>query len=334
MRLRPFPALIATSVIFAACTDDATPNDDDIGDTSSSTDTATDTADTGTDTGEVPQLDVYGFANGCYAVRNGDSYLAQNGDGTAYAFGSDQAGAARFFMKASDLGTYLLYDQDGGYLVSDDGPLLRQTTLQSDILLVDDNYVSGAEWMPETSLVDWEQYQLRNRRNDKLLTETGLGDEGLPITFEAVADCREHPELTLDASGAVGKTTFDDGDLFGIVDAHSHVLSNFGFGGGGIFHGAPFHRLGVEHALSSCEQFHGVNGRKDFFGYAYDSAGSSDADLGALIPDLIKGELSFDNHITDGYPDFTQWPSGPSSSTHQVQYYKWLERAYLAGLRL
>jgi len=40
------------------------------------------------------------------------------------------------------------------------------------------------------------------------------------------------------------------------------------------------------------------------------------------------------NHHTDGYPGFTDWPSGPFSATHQVQYYKWLERAYLGGLRL
>jgi microsomal dipeptidase-like Zn-dependent dipeptidase len=40
------------------------------------------------------------------------------------------------------------------------------------------------------------------------------------------------------------------------------------------------------------------------------------------------------NHHTEGYPDFTTWPSAFDSSTHQVQYYKWLERAYLGGLRL
>ena len=54
---------------------------------------------------------------------------------------------------------------------------------------------------------------------------------------------------TLDATGSVTRSTFDDGDLYGFVDAHSHLLTNFGFGGGGIFHGAPFHRLGVEAAL-------------------------------------------------------------------------------------
>ena len=41
-------------------------------------------------------------------------------------------------MKPADLGTCLLYDQDGGYLVVTDGPLLRLTTLDSDVTLIDD----------------------------------------------------------------------------------------------------------------------------------------------------------------------------------------------------
>jgi microsomal dipeptidase-like Zn-dependent dipeptidase len=296
--------------------------------------TDTGSTDTEGETGEIPQLDTYGFANGCYSVRSADTWLAPNVSGDGYEFSADANAAARFFMKASDLGTYLLYDQAGGYLVADDGPLLRQTSLQSDILLTDDTYVSGAEWLPETSLIDPDQYQLRNRRNDELLGLSGLDGEGLPISFEAATGCVEHPELTLDATGEIERTTFDDGDLYGIVDTHSHILSNFGFGGGGIFHGGAFHRLGVEHALPDCELYHGENGRKDFFGYAFDTAGADGADLAGLIPDIIAGELAVDNHLTAGYPEFTEWPNGPTRSTHQTQYYRWLERAHLAGLRL
>ena len=337
MRLTPF-VLLCGAVTLAGCnSDDTSPvasatETQATGDGSTSDDT---TMDTGTgETGDPPELDTYGFANGCFSIRNGDTYLTANGAGDSYEFGPSLDGAARFFMKASDLGTYLFYDEGGGYLVSEDGPLLRQMTLQSDVSLIDDAYVSGAEWLPETSLTDWDQYQLRNRRNDLLLTDSGLGEDGLPVTFEPADGCTEHPELTLDASGSVTKTTFEDGDLYGIVDTHSHILSNFGFGGGGIFHGGAFHRLGVEHALSSCEQSHGVMGRKDFFGYAFDTDGSGEADLTGLLPDLLAGELSEDNHATDGYPTFSGWPNAPSSSTHQTQYYKWLERAHLSGLRL
>ncbi len=316
----------------AACNDD--PSDPG---NNSGTDTSAETGPGDTDTGEtgdLPELDAFGFANGCYSLRAGDTWLTATASGDSYEFAGDQGSAAAFFMKASDLGTYLLYDEGGGYLVAESGPLLRQTKLESDITLIDDSYVSGAEWLPETSVVDWDQYQLRNRRSDQLLGETGLADEGVPITFEPATGCTEHPELTLDATGQVMKTTFDDGDLYGIVDAHSHILSNFGFGGGGIFHGGAFHRLGVEHALPDCALYHGEMGRKDFFGYAFDTSGADNADLTGLIPDLVAGELANDNHATAGYPEFTDWPNGPSRSTHQTQYYRWLERAYLAGLRL
>lgn len=325
----------ALAVLTACPSDSGT--DDEVGDTTSTSDTTAtgdETAtDTGSETGEIPQLDTFGFANGCYTLRSGDVYLA-SGDSTTFAFAADQAGAARFFMKAADLGTYLLYDQGAGYLVSNDGPLLRQTELDSDVTLIDDTYVSGAEWTLETSLVDFDQYQLRNRRNDRLLGLDALADEGTPVTFEPAEGCTPHPELTLDASGMVTKTTFDDGDLYGIVDTHSHILSNYSFGGGGLFHGGPFHRLGVQHALPDCSIAHGEMGRKDFFGYVFDQSGSGEADIASILPDLVAKELSEDNHMTAGYPEFTDWPNGPRRSTHQTQYYKWLERAYLSGLRL
>ena len=291
---------------------------------------------TADETGEPVPLDVESFANGCWSLRVGDEVLARAASGDGYALAA--SGAARFFMKASDLGTYLLYDEERGYLVAEDGPMLRQTSLQSDVLLVDDTYVSGAEWQLEPAPSDPATHaQLRNRRSGQLLGATGLtSDEAdaIAILFEAADDCVEHPELTLDASGEITRTEFEDGTLYGIVDTHSHILSNFAFGGGGIFHGGAFHRLGVEHALPDCSIYHGENGRKDFFGYSFDAAGADGADITSILPDLIAGELSVDNHLTAGYPEFTEWPDAPRRSTHQTQYYRWLERAYLSGLRL
>lgn len=295
---------------------------------------ATDATDTTATTGDPPDLDVYAFAGGCYSLRSGDTYLAADADQATFAFTADEAGAARFTMKAADLGTYVLYDQDRGYLVANDGPLVRLTTLDSDVTLIDDAYISGAEWTLETSTVDGSQYQLRNRRNDQLLGADALAAEGVPVTFESASDCAPYPELTLDATGAITRTMFDDGDLYGIVDTHSHVHSNYAFGGGGLFHGGAYHRLGVEHALHDCSISHGEMGRKDFFGYIFDQTGNNQADISSLIPDLVAKQLAEDNHATAGYPDFTEWPNGPRRSTHQTQYYLWLQRAYLAGLRL
>jgi hypothetical protein len=128
----------------------------------------------------------------------------------------------------------------------------------------------------------------------------------------------------------IRRVAFADGSLFGIVDTHSHILSNFGFGGGGIFHGAPFHKLGIEHALSDCELYHGPEGRRDVFGFGFDNPNDSNG----LLFALATGQTPEANHVTAGYPEFTDWPSAPFSSTHQTQYYRWIERAYLGGLRL
>ncbi|MFO7566419.1 MAG: hypothetical protein R6X02_27500 [Enhygromyxa sp.] len=327
-------AWVSAALVLAACNSNDVPadsNSETQAEGESESETTPGESETG-DTDEPPELDPHGFANGCYSVRAGDSWLTASGQ--SYEFAASESAAAKFFLKAADLGTFLFYDQDGGYLVAEDGPLLRQESLQSDVLLIDDSYVSGAEWLPETAELDWEQVQLRNRRSDRLLGDGALADEGLPITLEPASGCREHPELTLDASGSVQRTTWDDGDLYGIVDTHSHIHSNYAFGGGGIFHGGAYHRLGVEHALPDCALYHGEMGRKDFFGYAFDAAGNESADFAALIPDLVVGELAEDNHPTAGYPEFTDWPNGPTRSTHQTQYYRWLERAYLAGLRL
>jgi len=286
---------------------------------------------------------IHSFANGCYAIdattpgSSDTRWLTRSADGAAFAFTArDLDSASRFFLKAADLGTYLFYDEEGRYLVSEEeGQLEREEELLSDILLVDDSYVSPAEWELEVSAHDAERFQLRHRKSGHYLTRTGLtadADAAGVIALYPVNDCREFPELTLDAEGEVTPRTFDDGSLFGIVDTHSHLLTNFGFGGGGIFHGAPFHRLGVEHALPDCTPFHGREGRADLMGYGYDQG--DDVDTEALLVAAISGRLREFNHHTEGYPAFTDWPSAHDSSTHQTQYYRWLERAYMGGLRL
>lgn len=285
---------------------------------------------------------VYGFAGGCYAIdatEPGSSdtrWLEPSEDGEGFSFTARELDAgSRFFLKASDLGTYLFYDSDGRYLVAEEGVLLGEAELLSDILLVDDSYRSPAEWELQVSIHDPARFQLRQRSTGQYLTTRGLAAdeaEAAVVALYPATGCAEHPELTLDAEGEVERTHLDDGDLFGIVDTHSHLLSNFGFGGGGIFHGSTFHRLGVRHALPDCTMFHGPEGRFDLFGYGYDQGSNIDQDV--LLSSLVTGRLAEFNHHTDGYPTFTDWPSAHDSSTHQVQYYRWLQRAYLGGLRL
>jgi len=280
---------------------------------------------------EFPSLDVHSQAHGCWTIVAGEEGLTRDGD--AFAMRAGAGTPLRF--QPSDLGTVLLYDPDGGYVVAEGDALVRQTTLLSDAMLFDDAYISGAEWVLETSQAEAARYRLRSRRTGGLMSAAGLSDDAgaaLAVTFEVAQGCATYPELALNATGAAQRTTFDDGDVFGFVDMHSHIFSNFAFGGA-MFHGSPFHPLGVEHALGDCDAAHGEMGRKDFFGFVYDE-GESPGALGEMLPAMLAGELQDDNHATEGYPEFTEWPDVRKRSTHQVQYYRWLERAWMGGLRL
>ncbi|MEM1413990.1 MAG: hypothetical protein AAGH15_03780 [Myxococcota bacterium] len=282
-----------------------------------------------------PPPDVGGrltLAGGCFTLALGPSWLARAGE-DGYAAVPEREAAEPFRFQAADLGTYLLYDVGGGHLVADDeGVLLREEQLLSDVLLIDDAFLSPAEWDLEDA--DGGFFTLRQRRSGLALGEEGLV-ENARIALHPAEGCAVFPELSLDAevsSDGVRTERFEDGSVFGIVDTHSHILSNFAFGGGGLFHGGPFHRLGVEHALPDCALFHGEDGRQDLFGFGFDAG--DDLDATTLLTSLVTGRLSEPNHATDGWPTFSEWPSAPFSSTHQTQYWKWLERAYLGGLRL
>lgn len=274
---------------------------------------------------------VYSFANGCYTVSAGSSVLVRQGD-AGYNLTKD-APATPFFLKPSGLGTYLLYDDAAGYVIADGPDLRRALRLQSDITRIEDGYQSEAEW--ELRLENRTTLILRHIKSGGYLGEEGLtpdASQAARVHLAAASGCAEFPEEDTHSSGSVVPRRWDDGAVFGVSDIHSHILSNFGFGGGGIYHGAPFHPLGVEHALGSCEPFHGAEGRRDLFGFGFDNG--ADVDFGIFFQAIFSGRLPNFNHHTDGYPTFTTWPSAAFSSTHQVQYYKWLERAYLGGLRL
>jgi microsomal dipeptidase-like Zn-dependent dipeptidase len=282
---------------------------------------------------------VYDLADACMEVAEapgGDGARVLTANGGSFAFEAPGAGA-RFFLKASDLGTYLFYDEARHYLGSDGEAVRREAQIQSDVTTIDDTYDPGVEWAVEEVGNEGDRVRLRHLASGQYLGADGLVNSrgrAADITLRPTTDCTEYPELTLDAEGAVQLNEFEDGDVFGIVDTHSHILTNFAFGGGGIFHGAPFHRLGVEHALPDCEIYHGDEGRRDILGFGFDQGGGRDIDADLLLTGLVSGEVPEFNHHTAGYPNFTDWPNAHFSSTHQTQYYKWLERAYLGGLRL
>jgi hypothetical protein len=67
-------------------------------------------------------------------------------------------------------------------------------------------------------------------------------------------------------------------------------------------------------------------------GFFYDNGVKFD--INALLPIATTGKVPEFNHHTAGYPKFTEWPNSWRRSTHNTMYYRWLQRAYLSGLRL
>lgn len=289
-------------------------------------------------------LGLYGYANGCFTVEayDGDHtvrYLVGGQDGYAFSGEAREAGE-RFHFRASDLASYLLYDRERRYFTAETGDagvvtFTRPTQLDSELDRLDENFRSPAEWILQVSTRDPKRYQLQHYASGRYLTLDGLTKDpaaAAVIALHPAEGCQTFPELALDATGTTQPRQWPDGDLWGIAEIHSHIFSDAGFGGGGLFHGAPFHRLGVERALPDCSRVHGPDGKRDLMGYFYD--GNVAFDFAALLPILTQGQVSTFNHATDGYPTFSQWPNPRKRATHQSMYYRWIERAYLGGLRL
>ena len=157
------------------------------------------------------------------------------------------------------------------------------------------------------------------------LTSPGLEAENTRFTLHAADGCASYPEASLSASvDAAGPAIYlkdvarfqqaegiDDDDLFGYVDAHSHI-SAYEFIGGRINYGDPFHKFGVDHALHDCAENHGPQGLTGVLEQVTSTPGP---------------------HETRGWPDFPYWPRSNSLQHHQ-SYYKWIERAHLSGLKV
>jgi hypothetical protein len=283
-----------------------------------------------------------GFANGCYvmdaaAPGSGSSrWLAANTPGDAYGFtASSQGAGARFVMRASDLGTYLLRDATGGYVVGAAHQLTRATQLQSDLELLDDTFRSPAEWNLAVAPTDPTRFQLRNYQTGEYLTVGGTSPtaaDAATVAFYPATGCAPFPEMTLDAEGAVEPRTWPRRRPLRLrrrALAHVHQLRLRRRRHVPRLAVSP---LGVEHALPSCEPFHGEDGRA--ISSASRSRASGISTPNACSPRSSAGARRSSTTTPRATPSSPTGPTPGTAPTHQTQYYRWLERAHRAGLRL
>ena len=125
----------------------------------------------------------------------------------------------------------------------------------------------------------------------------------------------QSPDSQVDVTGPPLSGTQPDGTVRGYVDAHTHLMSDVGFGGD-IVCGATYSPEGIGDALEDCDNHH-PDGRA------------------ALIENLTnkEGGNPLATHDPVGWPTFRDWPKW-SSLTHQQMYYRWVERAWRGGERI
>ena len=250
--------------------------------------------------------DRYTLVRGCFALESaGGDLIAQTGDGYA-ATAPSLPDAEAFRMQATDLGKYLFFGESQDFLGLDEGPLAA-----------DDVVVATAPSGRTNWTVDGAAGQF-TIVNDDLGLAVGNGGAVVSVpaaqaetfTFVPTAGCAVYPEISLNATGAPNTNTPRYGEVEGALDGHMHMMA-FEFLGGSAHCGEPWNKFGAPYALEDCED-HEPNG------------------CAAVLETGLGGDPC---HNTGGWPNFAGWPQS-SSLTHESSYYRWLERAYLGGLRV
>lgn len=127
--------------------------------------------------------------------------------------------------------------------------------------------------------------------------------------------------------------------LMGLVDLHTHPLSNLGFGGkliyGGVDVGALLpadpdcnHNVRARDAQQALGHDKSTHGGHDFI-----SNTCGDELRKAIISNLQSSPYASVKEDADGAPDFTDWPLW-NDVTHQKMWVDWIRRTYNAGLRV
>jgi hypothetical protein len=223
----------------------------------------------------------YSLAGGCWSLE-----VAQ---------GAQIPGADRLRLQATDLGSYLLYTQDGKFLAAQgDGQVAP-----------DDEPSPDADW--RVTEEDHGIFSLAPLSG----ADTQLA--GQLVTFEPADGCAAYPEAQLNARGRPDPAETGYGEVGGLLEGHMHWMNHRYFGG--EFHcGRPWHRYGIPYALPDCAEIEGPNGSaaplQNFFNFG-----------SPVAP-----------HDTTGWPKLTEWRA--DNLTYEGNYWKWIERAWLGGLRL
>lgn len=245
------------------------------------------------------QPSVYSFADQCVVLRAPGGTVGRSGLG--YALGSPSP----FFMKATALGSYMLYGSDRTMPAAGVLDSVSPATAPG----------PAAEWELRPAAAG---FTFTNHASGRALALTASGRlvqsaaTGTDFSLEAAQGCTPFPEIDLDASGTPWRGATPYEEVEGTIDGHNHVTA-YEFLGGDAHCGEPWSRYGVTVALVDCPDH-----------YPDGSA--------AVLENALYGD-PLHKHDPVGWPTFKDWPA-PPSLTHEQTYYRWIQRAYLGGVRI
>lgn len=275
---------------------------------------------------DIDSEPAYHLAQGCYAIQavsHGRFLVAQNQSTYRFAELASETPPATFFLKPSALGRFLLYDNDGGYFARERHTVKRlwQASNLAEWEIHQVRADAHAEFFGEAyTLAPPQNEHVLWTSNDQPSLRISTGNEPEPDMFFKFVpypadDCQRFTEASLNAEvlTPLVDTSDDSGTVYGFVDFHAHLAFPKALGSMAM-PGGTFHPFGIEHALGDCSELHGAGGQLDFLESQNTSSGNG-------------------GHQTSGYPDFHYWPNR-TTNTHVQAYYRWIERAYLSGLRI
>jgi microsomal dipeptidase-like Zn-dependent dipeptidase len=240
----------------------------------------------------------YSLVHGCYALSTANGRSLTDG--------------AHVRMQATTLGRYLLYRPDATFLAAQGGGSVSPASAPSPAAdwRVDPSGEGAFTLSPQSAT--GRVLSVSGGGAGSLADPASAGDAAR-IKFTPADGCAVYPEAALDATGtpARGDTSF--GRVGGLVEGHMHWMT-FEFLGGQFHCGRPWHPYGIRYALPDCSSIEGPQG------------------TAAPIQNFLNYGNPAQPHDTSGYPQLTAWSA--SNLTYEGTYWRWVQRAWLGGLRL
>src|SRR5438270_5524114 len=254
------------------------------------------------------------LANHCFALRSvaRARFVAVAGPDRYSASRKTTKGAARLYLKPTDIGTYMLSDEGGKLLAVEGSTGVHRASAPG----------PSAEWRPLR--LDKRSVAIRSTAfggdlavqpsGDLTLVAAGSGRLARRFAFVPGRGCKPFPEAQVGARGRTFRGTRRDGTVLGFADMHLRITADMR-AGGSVIYGQNFDRFGTGQALGHDDRDHGADGSLDVTG------------------NLLRTGSPAGTHDTHGWPTFAGWPVH-DTYTHQQTYYVWLKRMWEAGERL